>query len=78
MDEVNESNKKLREIVKKSVAEDENTQLPAIENITGTQSLRDTLALVKRSKKFFQNRRKINCRCFLDWCFYSSTWRKWN
>ena len=31
---------------------DENTQTPAIENITGTQSLRDTLMLMKKSKIF--------------------------
>ena len=33
---------------------DENTKTPAIENITGTQSLRDTLTLMKKSKNFFK------------------------
>ena len=51
LDEVNESTKQL---VKKSDIVDENTQTPAIENITGTQSLRDTLTLLKRSKNFFK------------------------
>ena len=51
LDEVNESTKQL---VKKSDIVDENTQTPAIENITGTQSLRDTLSLMKRSKNFFK------------------------
>ena len=32
---------------------DENTQTPAIEKIPGTQSLRDTLTLMKKSKNFF-------------------------
>ena len=51
LDEVNES---TRQLVKKSDIVDENTQTPAIENITGTQSLRDTLTLMKKSKNFFK------------------------
>ena len=51
LDEVNESTKQL---VKKSDIVDENPQTPAIENITGTQSLRDTLTLIKKSKNFFK------------------------
>ena len=51
LDEVNESTKQL---VKKSDIVDENTQTPTIENITGTQSLRDTLTLMKKSKNFFK------------------------
>ena len=54
VDEVNEITKKLGEIVKKSDGEDENTQRPAIENITGTQPLRDTLTLMTRSKNFLE------------------------
>ena len=40
--------------LKKSEVEDGNTQTPAIENITGTQSLRDTLTHMKESKNFFK------------------------
>ena len=46
--------KKLDEIVKKSDVEDGNTQTPAIENTTTSQSLRDTLSFMKRSKNFFK------------------------
>ena len=55
---INETAKKLSQIVKKSDSEDGNTQTPAIENITGTHSLHDTLALMKRSNKNFQNSRR--------------------
>ena len=52
---VNESiNESTKQLVKKSNIVDENTQTPAIENITGTQSLRDTLTLMKKSKNFFK------------------------
>ena len=37
-----------KQIVKKSDVVDENTQIPAIENISGTQSLRDTSTLMKK------------------------------
>ena len=47
LDEVNGSTKIISEIVKKIDLEDGNTQTPAIENITGTQSLRDTLTFMK-------------------------------
>ena len=60
LDEVIESTKKLGEIVKKSDVEDENTQTPAIQNIIGTQSLRDTLAMLKGSKNFFKSDKKSN------------------
>ena len=50
----NKSTKNLGELVKKSDVEDGNTQTPAIENITGTQSLRDTLTHMKGSKNFFK------------------------
>ena len=53
LDVFNESTKHLGEIVKKSDVEDGNTQTPALENITGSQSLRDTLSIMKRSQNFF-------------------------
>ena len=52
LDTINECTKQLGEIVKKSNVEDGNTQTPAIESITATQSLRDTLTLMKRSNFF--------------------------
>ena len=39
-------------LIKKSVA-DENTQTPAMRIIATTQSLRDIITLMKRSKTFF-------------------------
>ena len=42
LDEVIESTKKLKELFEKTDAEDGKIQTPAIENITGTRSLRDT------------------------------------
>ena len=45
LDTVNESTKQLGERVKKSDVEDGNTQTPAKERITVTQSLCDTLRL---------------------------------
>ena len=54
LDEVNESTKQLGEVDKKSDVQDENTQTPAMENITGTQSLRDTLSFMKKCKNFFK------------------------
>ena len=50
LDVIIESTKQLGEVVKKSDVEDGNTQTPAIENITGTQPLRDTLSLMKGSQ----------------------------
>ena len=49
LDNIKESTKHLCDIVKKSDVEDGNSQTPAIESITATQSLRDTLTLMKRS-----------------------------
>ena len=51
LEEVNYTTKQL---VKKSDVEDENTQTPAIENITSTRSLRDTLSFMKKSKNIFK------------------------
>ena len=48
LDTINESTKKLGEIVKEGTQ-----QSLAIENILGAQSLRDTLAFMKQSKNFF-------------------------
>ena len=44
-------------LIKKSVA-DENTQTPAMKIIATTQSLRDLITLLKRSKFFFPNSKK--------------------
>ena len=49
LDIIYETTKYLGEIDKKSDVENGNTQTLAIQNITGTQSLRDTLAFMKRS-----------------------------
>ena len=57
IDDVNESNEKLGEIVKKCVR-DENTQTPAMETITTTQSLRDISTLMKGSKKISRSEKK--------------------
>ena len=54
LDEGDQSTKKIGENVKKFHVEDENTQTAAIENITGTQSLCDTFAPLKRGKFFFK------------------------
>ena len=54
----------MGELVKKSDFEDGNTQTPAIENITGTQSIRDILALMKRSNFFFKLEEKENGKVF--------------
>ena len=54
LDTINESTKQLGEIVKKSEVEDGNTQTPAIENTTTSQSLRDTLSFMKTSDNFFK------------------------
>ena len=51
LDEVNKTTKKF---VKKTDVEDGNTQTPAIENTTTSQSLRDTLSVMKKSKNFFK------------------------
>ena len=59
-----ESTKQLGELVKKSDVEDGNTQTPAIENITGTQSLRDTLSVLKKSKIFFKLGEKGSSKVF--------------
>ena len=54
LDVIFQSTTKIGGIVKKSDVEDENTQTTAIQNKTGTQSLRDTLTLMERSKNFYK------------------------
>ena len=54
LDVINASTKNLRDVFKKSDVENGITQTPAIENLTGAQSLRDTLATMKRSENFFK------------------------
>ena len=44
----------MDKLVEKLDVGDGITSTPAIKSITGTQSLRDTLALMKRSRNFFQ------------------------
>ena len=65
IEEVKESTQKIGEIVEKSDVEDENTQTPAIETITGTKSLRDTLSFMKRNKNFSKLviKRHWSCIC---------------
>ena len=63
-EEFNESTRKIGEIVKKSHVEDGNTQTSAIEIITGTQSIRDTLAFRKKIRNFLKLEEKPNGRMF--------------
>ena len=64
LDIINESTKQLGEAVKISDVEDGNTQRPAKESITATQSLRDTLTPMKRSKNFYKLEEKDNGKVF--------------
>ena len=48
------STEQFKEKFKKLVVEDGNTQTPALENMTGTQSLRDTMAFMKQSDNFIK------------------------
>ena len=63
LEEINEFTKKI-EVFKKSDVEDGKTQTPAIQNVTGTQSLRVTLALMKRSNFFSNYLKKIRVKYF--------------
>ena len=59
IEDVNKSNSEsiketTKQIIIKSDIVHENTQTPAIENITATQSLRDTLAFMKKKNNFFK------------------------
>ena len=64
LDTINQTLKQLGEIVKKSDVEVENIQTPAIQKMTVTQSLRDTLALMKRDKNFLKLEEKSNADVF--------------
>ena len=63
MEENNKSTQEVSEIIKKSqpsqniktILQNSESQTPAIKNITGTQSLRDTLTHMKGSKIFFKS-----------------------
>ena len=52
LDEVKETPQRIVELVKKSDVENGNTQTLAFENITATQTLRDTLSFMKGVKNF--------------------------
>ena len=59
LDEVKETTKKLGDVIKNSKPETPhlaiaNTQTPAIEKTSTSQSLRDTLSFMKKSKNFFK------------------------
>ena len=69
LDIINETTKNLGKTVQNSDVEDGNAQTPAIENITVTQSLRDTLALMKRSKNSFKVETKENGGMFWNGVF---------
>ena len=58
--EIKETTRKPGRLFKKSDVEDRNSQTPAIENVTVTQSLRDTLSFMKKSKKLFKLEAKDN------------------
>ena len=53
---LDEVKKSISESVKKSDVEDGNTQTPALENTNISRSLLDTVAFMKKSKKFFKLR----------------------
>ena len=57
LDEINKTTQESLSPISKQLAKlDGNTQTPAIENISTSQSLRDTLSFMKKSKNFFQIR----------------------
>ena len=66
LDEVNKSTREVGEIIEKSqpsqniktILQNSQSQTPAIENTTVSNSLRDTLSFMKKSKNFFQIRTK--------------------
>ena len=66
LEEVDETTKQLGKIVKTRDVEDGNTQTPAMENITGIQSLLDTLPFMKKSRtsNFFKLEEKPNGRVY--------------
>ena len=52
LSELDYSIKQLTQIFKKLIPEDGNTQTPSIQNVSGTQSLRDILTLMRRNDFF--------------------------
>ena len=65
LDDVNETTRDLGDVIKISKPETPllaiaNTQTPAIENTSTSQSLRDTLSFMKKSKKFFKLKQNAN------------------
>ena len=63
LEEVNHFSQKLGEPITEPNSNNETPQL-AIQNITGTQSLRDTLAFVEKNWNFFKLVEKPNGECF--------------
>ena len=59
LEEVNQSTKQLGEVIKESTSNNKTPQL-AIQNITSTQSLRDTLSFMKKSKNISKQDGKPN------------------
>ena len=70
LDNIDYTTKKLRENVKTAVVKDENTQTPTLQKIIGTQSSRDTLTLMKRSKNFLKSVEKDNGDVFGNSIFF--------
>ena len=64
------------ELVKKSDVEDSHSQTTAIENISITQSLRDTLTLMKKSKNFFNIQENPDGKIFWNKIPIIPFWRK--
>ena len=56
LDVIKEATKHFGELVKKSNVEDGDSQTPATVNVTVSESLRDTLAFMKGSKKFLNKK----------------------
>ena len=57
--ELDDSTKKLTRVFKKPDSEDGNAQTTSKQNVTGVQSLRDTLTPKKRSKVFSKLSEKV-------------------
>ena len=72
VDEVNKSTQEVGEIIKKAqpsqniktILQNSQSQTPALENITGAKSLRDTLAFMKQSNKFFKLKERPDGRVY--------------
>ena len=72
LEDVKKSTQEVSEIIKKArpsqhiktILQNSQSQTPAIENITGTQPLRDTLAFMKQSNNFFKLEERPNGRMY--------------